>query len=81
MNIGDYVLIDEIINQSEYRWVVLSPLTYDGDFEVGGHVYALSQSVADADNAAAAIWDKGEDALILEGLTPSVVLEGVIATK
>jgi hypothetical protein len=80
MNIGDYVLIDDIINQSEYRWVVLSPLTYDGDFEIGGHVFALTQSVTDADNAASKIRTKGEDVLVLEGLTPGIILEGVFVT-
>jgi len=80
MNIGDYVLIDEIINQSEYRWVVLSPLTYDDGFEIGGCVHAFTQSVTDADNAAAKLWDNGEDALVLEGLTPGVILEGVFVT-
>ena len=80
MNIGDYVLIDEIINQSEYRWVVLSPLTYDGNFEIGGRVSALAQSVIDADKVASEIRSNGEEALVLEGLTPGVILEGVFVT-
>jgi hypothetical protein len=80
MRIGDYALIDEVINQSEHRWVVLSPLTYDNEFEIGGRVFALSQSVTDADNAAAMLWGKGEEALVLEGLTRGVILEGVFVT-
>ena len=80
MHIGDYVLIDEIINQSEYKWVVLSSLTYEDDFEVGGRVSALTQSVIEADHAASAIRRKGEEALVLEGLAQGLVLEGVFVT-
>jgi len=81
MNIGDYVLISEVINQSDHKWVVLSPLTYDNEnFETGGRVYALAQSVTCADNAAAELWNNGSEALVLEGLTPGVILEGVFVT-
>lgn len=78
VDIGDYVLIDDVINQSKHRWVVLSPLTYDDEgLEIGGCVRAITQFVADADKIAAEIWDEDEEALVLEGLTPGVILEGV----
>ena len=43
MKIGDLVATEEIENQSEYKWVVLSPLTLDADECVtGGYVYVVA---------------------------------------
>jgi hypothetical protein len=81
VKIGDYVQMEAVMNQTDHKWVVLSPLTIDeyGDVS-GGCVFALEHLVSVADKKASAARKNGERALVVQGLTPGVIVGGVFVT-
>jgi len=81
MKVGDYVFIEAVINQTEHKWVVLSPLVLDEEGDVtGGYIIALERLVSAADKKAYAARKKGERALVVQGLTPGVIAGGVFVS-
>ena len=75
MKIGDKVLTEEVENQSEHKWVVLSPLNFDdNDHVIGGTIHSFVQTKAAAEKKASQIRKTGNRALVVDGYTPETVL-------
>ncbi|MDR2167748.1 MAG: hypothetical protein LBE35_07870 [Clostridiales bacterium] len=73
MKVGDMVLSREVRNQTEHKWVVLSPLKLDEDEHViGGRIYGFFGKNKEAEEAATTALETGERALVLQGLVPGI---------
>ncbi|MCL2223770.1 MAG: hypothetical protein FWB96_02245 [Defluviitaleaceae bacterium] len=67
MKIGDYVTTEQILNQSECRWVVLTDLTYGEYIGAEGGIIRFIGDNEEAGNAAAEIELGGTDTLLVGG--------------
>lgn len=73
MKIGDYVTVQQIADQSECRWVVLSDMVYDDEYcgAEGGIVKFIGNTK----------WEAGKVAADLElGGTPTLLVCGALET-
>ena len=82
MKIGDYVAIQEIKDQSEARWVVLTDLEfrqYDGyDSLESGIVRYIADTKREAGDAICEIEEDGTEAYLLCGALEDLCIGGVI---
>ena len=78
MKIGDYVTVDEVMNQSECRWVVLVDLTFDneGDIE-GGTISFIADTKVEAGKVAAKLNTSGTEAFLMSGTWETLCVGGV----
>jgi len=78
MKIGDYVTVQEIMNQSEVRWVVLSDFIFS---ELGGLIGGIIRCIADDDSnagdVAAKLEQAGTPATIVSGTWETLCVGGV----
>jgi hypothetical protein len=78
MNIGEYVTIQDIKNQTLHRWVVLVDLVTDDDGDIdGGTVKYIENTKVKAGNKKAKLYDKGITALLVSGSTEGLCVGGV----
>ncbi|MCL2388713.1 MAG: hypothetical protein FWC89_14375 [Defluviitaleaceae bacterium] len=78
MKVGDYVTVQEIANQSECRWVVLTDFAY-GEYDSieGGIVRYIANTKTEAGNAAYELeQDEETYALVVSGASLSSVIVG-----
>ena len=79
MKIGDYVTVQEIADQSEYRWVVLTDFEF-GEFDSieGGIVRCIENTNAKAGDVAAELELSGIDTLLVCGALEPLSVGGVL---
>ena len=79
MNIGDYVTVQEVADQSINRWVVLVDLctTDDGDIE-GGIIRYIEDTKVAAGEKTAQLYAEGTTALLVCGTIEPLSLGGVL---
>ena len=81
MKIGDYVTIQEIADQSEYRWVVISDFEYCdyGGYEdiVGGIIRCIADTKREASSVSVKLHLGGTDTLLMSGAIESLSVGGV----
>ena len=78
MKIGDYVTVQEIMNQSECRWVVLTDIVPTPRHGVeGGVIRYIAHTKREAGKFSAELSDKGIDTLLLSGSWEELVVGGV----
>jgi hypothetical protein len=80
MKIGDYVTVEDIMNQSACKWVVLVDLVTDDDEAavLGGTVKIIEDTKTAASRKAKPLYDADIDTLLVPGaLGPSVIVGGV----
>ena len=82
MKIGDYVTLDEIGNQSECRWVVLTNLKFVdyGDYEgvEGGIINYIADTKSEAGDVWCELEDDGGETLLVCGAFEELCIGGVI---
>ena len=78
MNIGDYVTVQDIANQTAHRWVVLVDLKTDDDGDIdGGTIKYIEDTKVKAGNKRAKLSDKGITSLLVSGSAEGLVVGGV----
>jgi hypothetical protein len=81
MKIGDYVTVQEIMNQSESRWVVISDFIFHdyGDYEglKGGTVRAVAHTKREAGKKATELEHDGIPTLLISGTWEHLHVGGV----
>jgi hypothetical protein len=81
MNVGDYVTIQEIKDQSEARWVVVSDWVYGdyGDYDdvEGGIIRCIADTKREAGNVSFELHSSGIDTLIVRGAIEPLSVGGV----
>jgi len=81
MKIGDFVTIQEIANQSEYRWVVLSDFEYQdfGGYEdvKGGIIRCIANTKREASEISVKLHLNGTDTLLMSGAIEPLSVGGV----
>jgi len=78
MKIGDYVTVQEIMEQSACRWVVLSDLLIADDYDVeGGVVRFIEDTKIKAGKNAAQLELNGTPTLLVSGTWESLCVGGV----
>jgi len=78
MKIGDYVTVQEIMNQSACRWVVLSDLKLTkNDGVKGGIVRCIADTKTEADDAAFELDIDGVDTYVVSGTWETLFVGGV----
>ncbi|MCL1877449.1 MAG: hypothetical protein FWF80_01185 [Defluviitaleaceae bacterium] len=81
MKIGDYVTVQEIKDQSEARWVVLSDFEYRdyGDYEGidGGIIRCIADTKREASKVSVKLHLSGTDTLLMSGAIEPLCLGGV----
>ena len=82
MKIGDYVTLQEIADQSECRWVVLTNLNfrdYVGYEDVeGGIINYIADTKSEAGNVWCELPDEGGETLLVCGALEELCVGGVI---
>jgi len=77
MKIGEYITVQAIIDQSVYRWVVLSDLELTERHGVkGGIICCIAQTKAEAGKVAVALERDGADTYLVSGAWESLVVGG-----
>jgi hypothetical protein len=80
MNIGDYVTVQDIKDQTAHRWVVLVDLVIDDDGDIdGGTIKYIEATKVKAGNKTAKLYDKGITSLLISGSTEGLCVGGVFA--
>jgi len=77
MKIGDYVTVQQIADQSECRWVVLTDLTYGRYNGAEGGVIRFIGDNEEAGDVAADFNLNGTDALIVCGALEPLCVGGI----
>ena len=82
MKIGDYVTVQEIMDQSICRWVVLTDFEYHdfGDYEdiEGGIIRCIADTKREASEVSVPLHLSGTDTLLVSGTWGDpLVLDGV----
>jgi hypothetical protein len=79
IGVGSYVVMQDIMEQSDYRWVTLSPLIFNEDGGVvGGQIYDFCEKYAEAEDKAYEIRQKGGRSIVIEGKRePGLVIREV----
>ncbi|MDR2168189.1 MAG: hypothetical protein LBE35_10135 [Clostridiales bacterium] len=80
MKVGDMVSILDVKNQSEHKWVTLSPLTLDENgFVNGGRVAMVSDLSSAATDVAIEARENGDRSLVLAGLPDTeIIITGLV---
>jgi len=82
MKIGEYITVQKIKDQSEYRWVVLTDLDFrqlDGYESLeGGIVRYFADTKREAGDAICEIEEDGTEAILLCGTLEDLCIGGVI---
>ena len=78
MKIGDYVTVDEVMNQSACRWVVLSDLqeTELGGIK-GGTIRFIADTKTEAGNMAVKLEQSGHTTYTVNGALDALCVGGV----
>ena len=75
MKIGDVVTIDDIKDQSDFRWVVLTNLIFDEDGDIdGGTVECLESSKVRAGNRAIELDHQGIETYLVAGAVEGICI-------
>jgi len=81
MKIGEYITVQEIMDQSECRWVVLSDLTFvdygDYEGEEGGIIRCIADTKREAGKIDIALNRDGVDTLLVCGAIEPLSVGGV----
>jgi hypothetical protein len=78
MKVGDYVTVQEIMNQSECRWVVLANLKFTERNGVkGGTVGYIGNTKTEAGDAQYELEHDGSDTYLVCGACEELVVGGV----
>jgi len=79
MKIGDYVTVDEIKQQSVYRWIVLADLT-EGNYGgvEGGIIKHIANTKREAGSVAAKLDLSGTETLLTCGALEPLSVGGVL---
>ena len=81
MKIGGYVTVQEIVDQSEYRWVVLSDFEYRdyGGFEdiEGGIIRCIADTKREASKVSVKLHLGGTETLLMSGAIEPLSVGGV----
>ena len=78
MKIGDYVTVQEIMNQSECRWVVLAKLEFTAQNGVkGGIIGYIGETKTEAGDAQYEMESDGADTYLVCGALEELVVGGV----
>ena len=79
MKIGDYVTIDEVKQQSIYRWIVLVDLDFSAPYDglTGGVIKYIEDSKSKAGIKKAALGEAGVDAILICGASDELSVGGV----
>jgi hypothetical protein len=81
MKIGEYITIQEIANQSEYRWIVLSDFEYCdyGGYEdiEGGIIRCIADTQREASKVSVKLHLDGTNTLLMSGAIEPLSVGGV----
>jgi len=78
MKVGDYVTVQQIMNQSAARWVVLSDMEFGAYYGVeGGIIRFIADTKAKADEKELELDRAGIDTYLVSGSWQTLVVDGV----
>ena len=73
LKVGDLIKASQASEQDDYKWVVLSPLTFNEKQQViGGTVMLLTEDLGYATDRVIEAHDEGRRTIILEGRLPAL---------